>query len=145
MEKSSFCLTGVALLLLTFAAPATAEDCEAHAAAMVAEMQASRTEPLSEAEIALIRETALKSCRVARGDVGEAQDDGTAGDRAAPSGEAEQPGTSAGGEAAAAGEPAAEKKEEKKGFWSGLAEKMKTPYHEKEGNERLKKRGTGQP
>ena len=39
-----------------------ATACDVHAAAMVAEMRASATTPMSEQEIALVRETARKSC-----------------------------------------------------------------------------------
>ena len=41
-------------------------NCDVHAAAMVAEMRASAAKPMSDAEIALVRETARKSC-VAQG------------------------------------------------------------------------------
>ena len=36
--------------------------CEIHAVAMVAEMKASAAKPMSDPEVALVRETAMKSC-----------------------------------------------------------------------------------
>jgi len=143
MEKMSFYLTGIATLLLMFAAVAAAEDCDAHAAAMVAEMQASRTTPLSDSAIALIRETALKSCKATSGDSEKTKGEAVDGEQSgAPGGEAVQPEASAEGEAAA-GKAAPEN--EKAGFWNRLAEKMKTPHAKKEGQDRLKSRSSGQP
>lgn len=45
----------------------TATGCDVHAAAMVAEMKASAKAPMSEQEIALVRETARKSCLAQNG------------------------------------------------------------------------------
>jgi hypothetical protein len=41
--------------------------CEVHAVAMVAEMKASATRPMSDQEVALVRETAMKSCAAQAG------------------------------------------------------------------------------
>jgi len=114
---------------------------------MVAEMQATRREPLSESEIALIRETALKSCMAKKGDA--ARPDAAAVNGAAPdtAGDETAPAPAPAGAAAAAGEApaAAQPEKDEGGFWNGVAERMKTPYQSKEGNERLKRRGSGQP
>jgi hypothetical protein len=143
MGKLSFYLTGVATLLSLFAAVAAAEDCDAHAAAMVAEMQASRTTPLSDSAIALIRETALKSCKATSAESGKTKSEAVEGEQSgAPGSEAVQPEAAAEGEAAA-GKAAPEK--EKDGFWKRLAEKMATPHAKKEGQDRLKSRSSGQP
>ena len=44
------------------AATASGKSCAVHAAVMVAEMKASAAQPMSDQEIALVRETAMKSC-----------------------------------------------------------------------------------
>ena len=58
--------TGIALLV---AAPGGAvaetqstKNCEIHAIAMVAEMKAGASKPMSEEEVSLVRATAIKSC-----------------------------------------------------------------------------------
>lgn len=55
------------ILTMVVTASATAEtssskQCDVHAVAMVAEMKATTTHPMSEQEVALVRETAMKSC-----------------------------------------------------------------------------------
>ena len=45
----------------------TATSCDIHAAAMVAEMKASAPAPMSDQEVALVRETARKSCLAQNG------------------------------------------------------------------------------
>jgi len=72
MEPYSICsTTGLTSLLMAalVALPAMATDsndgsrlCDAHAAAMVAEMKAAADAPMSDVEIALVRRTAHKSC-----------------------------------------------------------------------------------
>ncbi len=44
------------------AEPSLATSCDVHAVAMVAEMKASAAQPMSDQEVALVRETARKSC-----------------------------------------------------------------------------------
>ncbi len=61
-------IMAAALLLTAHVALAeTATGCDVHAAAMVAEMKASAKAPMSEQEIALVRETARKSCMAQNG------------------------------------------------------------------------------
>lgn len=52
---------------VTLADAVSATGCDVHAAAMVAEMKASAKMPMSDQEIALVRETARKSCLAQNG------------------------------------------------------------------------------
>ena len=50
-----------------FADTSIATGCDVHAAAMVAEMKASAAQPMTDQEVALVRETARKSCLAQNG------------------------------------------------------------------------------
>jgi len=55
-------LLTVGLVRTAVAESAPAADCEAHAAAVVADLESESGEPLSESEAALVRASALRSC-----------------------------------------------------------------------------------
>jgi hypothetical protein len=118
-----------ALLPATHAVLAeTATGCDVHAAAMVAEMKASAKAPMSEQEIALVRETARKSCL--------AQNGGSPTTTAMP---APAPAVAAAPVASQAPAPAARAKSDDS-FFGALGAIFSGPSKRKPGNERLLER-----
>ncbi|MBK6659743.1 MAG: hypothetical protein IPG43_17040 [Proteobacteria bacterium] len=118
-----------ALLLTAHVALAeTATGCDVHAAAMVAEMKASAKAPMSEQEIALVRETARKSCM--------AQNGGSPTTTAMP---AAAPAVAAAPLASQAPAPAARAKSDDS-FFGALGAIFSGPSKRKPGNERLLER-----
>lgn len=120
----------VAALLLTahVALAETATGCDVHAAAMVAEMKASAKAPMSEQEIALVRETARKSCL--------AQNGGSPTTTAMP---AAVPADAAAPLASPASAPVAKAKSDDT-FFGALGAIFSGPSKRKPGNERLLER-----
>lgn len=100
-------------------------NCDVHAAAMVAEMRASAAKPMSDADIALVRETARKSCLAQSGATADAATSAPATVAAAT-----RPATAAA--------PAAAKSDTS--FWGALNGFIGGPTTRKPGNKRLLER-----
>lgn len=97
--------------------------CDAHAAAMVAEMKAAADAPMSDVEVALVRRTAHKSCLL------QAQVPATAPEVPAA---AVAGATAAGTTAAAAGG--------KQGTWDSLLRLLDQDVEKSDGHKRLRRR-----
>lgn len=129
MKPHGICsITGLTTLLLAaqIVVPAMATDssggdrrCDAHAAAMVAEMKAAAEAPLSDVELALVRRTAHTSCL--------RQTPAAAAAPAVPAAAA-----AAGSSAAAAGN--------KPGTWDSLLRLLDQDSEKSDGHKRLRRR-----
>lgn len=130
LRHSARLTTALGALVLAQTACAAASEheraCDIHAAAMVAEMKASSTEPLSATEIALVRRTAFKSCVAQPG--AEAVD-------AAPA-----PVPAPTHEAAAAASAAGTGGEPDKSLWSSFERLLKQDVKNTPGAQRLRRR-----
>lgn len=118
---TSLCISVAAPLAC--ADPSVITNCDVHAAAMVAEMQAAAATPMGEQEVILVRETARKSCLAQYGGSGGAT-------------VAAQPSTVAAPQATTVAAPAARAKPDNS-FFGTVGAIFSGPTERKPGNQRL--------